>query len=384
MGKPHRALVDLVAARNPAINTLSRPLVESAVEHRVPGLLHTWADQRGLITGMWGDTLTALDANIWARNRMLTSLAERVRSTANGMGVPVAFIKGVALEALAYERMGERPSGDLDIVVRSPEPSTMARLVEALQPDHPWLGRLDDLVATGHLQSVDLVVQGIPMDIHLDPLKMEVAAMRHPDRLWERVTTVTVEGTTLPTFDAEASFALALLHLNKDRFSHLIAYADVIRLWDQVEDWEWIEEFARSEGILTPLRETAVVVLTDLDLTDREVPLPAGNGARLWRMMWPERIRLSGATGRVRYRYRQMFIPALSGGRLSEVMIAWLKRIFPPREVLQIHYPRSRGPYLWRLVTGRINRRIQRRKRRKAVTDRSQSSADVHSSDLRA
>lgn len=388
MAKPHRALVDLVAARDPAINALSRPLVESAVEHRVPGLLHTWADQRGLITGMWGDTLTALDANIWARNRMLTSLAERVRTTAEGIGVPAIFIKGVVLEALAYDRMGERPAGDLDIVVRSSEPASIARLVGALQPDHPWLGQLEALVAGGHIQSVDLAIDGIPIDIHLDPLKLEVAATRHPDRLWDRLTEVNIEGTALPTFDPEASLALALLHLNKDRFSHLIAYSDVVRLWALVDDWGWIESFARGESLLTPLRETAQTVIADLALSGREVPLPATSGGRLWRVLWPERIRLSGSVGRVRYRYRQMVIPMFGLGRITEIMASWLRRAFPSPQLLAIRYPDLRGSYLWRVLAGRVATRLTRRERRRAAMNRDQSprgsSSEVNPTDRRA
>jgi hypothetical protein len=376
-------LVDLAAGREPDSVPLTGSLVESAVEHRMPGLLYTWAERQRRLTTHWGTTLTTLDGDVWARNRMLVSLAEGVVTTAEDIGLRVAVIKGVALEAQAYRRLGERPSGDIDLVLAPGSKHLVSDLVESLQPDHRSLHRLKGLVAGGHLQSIDLVIDGIPVDLHIDPLKLEVAASRRPELLWERLTTVTIEGVTLPTFDLDASLTLALLHLNKDRFSHLIGYADVVRLWRSATDWGWIESFAGEEGLRTALRETASAVVADLGLTGHEVPLSSTGASRIWRVLWPRRIRLSGAEGRVRWRYRQMFIPLLGPGRVGEVSAAWLKRIFPPRALLDIHYPETRGPYPWRLVSGRIIRRMKRIRRRRATTRRDQSSSEADPNDLR-
>ena len=381
--RPHPALIDLAARRDPALNELSRPLIESSVEHRVPGILHTWAAKRGLLTGEQGAGLQALDSNVWARNRMLVATAARVDAAARDLGIRTALIKGVALEAMAYSRFGERPSGDLDVVVHHDDRGGVVDLVAALQPEHRLISDLADLVEGRHIQSIDLVVDGLPMDIHLDPLKLEVAATRHPMRLWERTATVTVEGTRINTFDHEASLVLALLHLNKDRFSHLVAYADVVRLWRGVDDWDWVESFAQAEGLVTPLRETAAAVVSDLAISDLQMPLPAAGGERVWKMLWPERIRLSGAVGRVRYRYRQMLIPVFSPDRIPEVARSWIRRMFPPRQVLAIYYPNARGPYAWRIISSRVARRVERRQRRLEATRRDQSRSGVDSSDFR-
>lgn len=314
---------------------------------------------------------------------MLAVSAGLVGRVARDHGVRVAVIKGIALESLAYSRFGERPSGDLDIVVHEEDRGGVAALIGALQPDHRLIKDITDLIDGRHLQSIDLVVEGLPIDIHLDPLKLEVAATRNPMRLWDRAVTVTVQGTQVDTFDREASFVLALLHLNKDRFSHLVAYADVVRLWRGVEDWDWVEGFAHGESLVTPLRETAAAVVSDLDLSGIQMPLPTAGGGRIWRMLWPGRIRLSGAVGRVRYRYRQMLIPAFSLGRIPEVAMSWLRRMFPPRQVLAIYYPDARGPYAWQVLSSRIARRVARRRTRLDATRRDQSLSGVDSSDFR-
>jgi hypothetical protein len=362
---------------------LSEALIDSAVEHRMWGLLHSWADEAGKLVGPEGARLTSLDTQQWARNRLLTATAGRVTAVAGSLGLPVAFIKGVTFEAQIYARQGERPTTDLDIVVAPGHAIQVVDLVETLYPDHRWLPNLHGLITGGHIQSIDLVTDGIPIDLHLDPLKLEIVDARHPEALWERTTMVEVAGTPLPCFDMEVNLALALLHLNKDRFCYLLGYADVARLLDRIEDWSWIDALAVSEGLTTPMMATLATVTEELGIPADRVPSLRGLRGGLWRVLWPERIRLMGAPGRVRYRYRQMFIPVTGTGRISEVARGWLKRVFPPQALLDAYYPDVKGPYPWKLVAARLTRRSERRRRRKMVMDADQRSSSAESAERR-
>jgi hypothetical protein len=361
-------LLDLAAGRGVASLGQEAGLVESAFEHRMAGLLHSAvAGMPGALPPEASGRLAEADTRQWARNRMVGSVAGRLVALAGEVGVRLAVIKGVALEATAYARIGERPTWDVDVVV---EPTAVGRvhlLVAAAQPNHPLLPHLPALVEGGRLQSVDLVYGGLPVDLHLDPLKLELVRTRQPEAWWERVRAVEVEGTPLPTFDPATALILALAHLNKDRFRYLIGYADVARLLPLVTDWDWVTFVLGHEGLSTPLWSTLRVVEETLGVTAPVGPPARSLGSAVWRVAWPARVRLLGAPAGVRYRYRQFLIPFTGRGRSLEALAGWLRRIVPPRPLLDAYYP-GRGPYVWKLVGGRVLRRLRRLRQRRQLT----------------
>lgn len=368
MAQPHPALFDLAAGRPFAPAGAGPGLVDSALEHRMSGLLQSaLAGSPGTIPGDAANRLAEADVRQWARNRMVGAVAGRFVALAGGLGIPVALVKGVALEGIAYTRTGERPTWDVDVVVHPDGIPRVEQLVATAQPHHPLLPHLASLVEGGHLQSIDLVYGGLPVDVHLDPLKLELIRTRRPEAWWERMRTVEREGAPLPTFDAGAALVLALLHLNKDRFRYLLGYADVARLLPLVEDWDWVAHTLEREGLATPLWSTLTVVEETLDIRS-PVAAPAGlTRTRLWRAAWPTGVRLLGAPAGVRYRYRQFLIPFTGNGRSREALKAWLRRLAPPKPLLDAYYP-GRGPYLWKLVVGRVSRRIRRLRQRREAT----------------
>jgi hypothetical protein len=367
VARPSSALIDLAAGRSPSIEGLDISLVRSATEHRMQGLLYTWAAAHQLVDGEAGAALTAAEARSWARNQLLAVHAGRLEKSAAAHGVDVTFIKGVALESQIYMRSGERPTSDIDICIRGGTTEGIAGWVASLQPHHMWVPHLTALLGGHHIQSVDLVVDGIEVDIHFDPLKLEIVESRHPADLLSRTATCDLGSGSVTGLDAEANLVLALLHLNKDRFRSLIGFSDVRRLLNLVEDWDWIVSYAAAEGLRTPILASLDVVTSTLELVD-DVPRPGSLGQRLWSVAWPERVRLLGREGLVRFRYRQMLIPLFGGGRAWEAARGMLRRIFPPAPMVRAFYPNARGGYLRTLVSGRTERRRQRAQQRRTAS----------------
>ncbi|HJQ94149.1 MAG TPA: nucleotidyltransferase family protein, partial [Acidimicrobiia bacterium] len=173
MTRPHDALINLVAGR-PVSRLISEAIVKSAEEHRVGGLLKSAVD-RGLPADETAAIeLNKIDALGWARNRMLMDACNQIAHTSGQLGIDLFVIKGIANEARWYSRMGERPAWDIDLVLAPWHRHRVRELLAALQPRHSLLTEPSALHSP-RLQSIDFGYHGLPVDLHLDPLKLEVA-----------------------------------------------------------------------------------------------------------------------------------------------------------------------------------------------------------------
>lgn len=368
MTRPHPGLIRL--ARNGAIPPFAEqdegPLLASAVEHRMTGLL--WSSirddpERG--TAAWRTDIAVQDlanrkvgeAN-WAGLRWMAQQAE-------AMGVHVATVKGVTAEARWYDRPGERPSGDVDLILDPNDLGRAARVVALIQPDHPLLPHVQRLVDERILQSIELrTPDGVAFDLHFDVFKLGVPA-RAPHRLWNHMEPFDIEGAA-PVLvpDAELALLHLLLHLTKDRFRSLLAYVDVHRVVSREEiDWERFSALAESEGLL--MHATLALQAVD-DVLPLESRVDTRFGSRgtqlLWAYLWRPSVRLRGAEGVRRFRRRQDWLPILMPGNRREAVRFWLRRrVFPPGE-LQAYRNVSRGPRAWSVTGGRAAAAIRRRR----------------------
>lgn len=366
MARPHPALLDLVAGRPLPQLALEGgdELVRSALEHRVAGLL--WSRVTAGEVRLGRELLHHLgraDLRSRAHNLRLWRTLAEVQDQLAAIDVPVASAKGITAEARWYDRLGERPTNDLDLVLAPAAAARVDSVVQRLQPNHFMADHLGELVTTGVLQSVDLLVDGTEVDLHADLLKFEVPTRRH-DRLWARCVVVEgPEGLRAIALDAESSLLHFLLHLNKDRFALLHGYADIARILAREElDWEFIDEFARGEGLEAHVYCSLWAVVDDLGLSEPPAGRPSGPRAALWRTMWPARRRLLGRLGLARSAHRQFLIPWTARGRHAEALRWSLRRrVFPPRVLLGVYYPDTAGPYLKRLVVGRSRQALKRR-----------------------
>lgn len=377
MARLDQLLIDLAAGRRPASPPPDRAaeIVRSATEHRMTGLL--WSsvvtDEVVLPTAE-SALLAARDLAVQQHHARLWRTIHDVQRRLSGIGLETAVMKGVPAEARWYRRMGERPCKDIDLLLRPGTESRLGEILDEIHPDHPQRADLVELVRGGMLQSVDLVVNGIGIDLHADLLKIEVVT-RSRDEIWARTELLDVpDGPAVRVLDAEVSLILFAMHLNKDRFARLLGYADLARiLADDSLDWTFIDALLRREGIRVHAYSTIDTVTTTLGLARSPVRLPSGRRAGLWARLWPREKSLAGYVGLGTQQHRQLWIPWLAEGRVREALSWWIRRrAFPPGRLLRLYDPDLRGPYPAQWVTGRY--RAWRRRRQMERTARSATS----------
>jgi hypothetical protein len=262
-----------------------------------------------------------------------------------------------------YDGMGDRPCADVDLLVAPHDLHRVGELVELLEPDHrldAWAVRR--LVAEGAIQSLDFRIDGVAIDVHFDLFKLGYPG-RQPEVVWSRTLPVTLsEGVRTRMLDPELSFVHFLLHLNRDKFRSLLGYTDIARILDrEVLDWDFIDRFVRSEGLETQHSLTLEAVVDTLGLPRADRASATGWRAGIWRIAWRPKTRLLGDVAAIRFMRRgPLLLPLLVHGRGRAAVLYWMRRLFPPAAVIDIKHPGTNGPYLWRLITGRIGQTGER------------------------
>ena len=348
-------LYDLAAGRNGTSASVDAHLLSMAREHRLTGLLWTWARENVADVEL-KSALAQHDLFVQAHLGRVWEVLEASVARLSAAGIEVATIKGVTSEARWYDRRGERPCSDVDLLLAPHQLDLVAEAVRLIEPDHPWASDVASMAATGRIQAVTTHLDGLEVDVHLDLLKVGVPT-RQSIEMWELTTPYPLPGGgSVRVLDDTTALLHLLVHLNKDRFQRLLGYADVVRIMAAGRvDWARLERFAHGEGIAMSAFRTLEVVLDELSLPwPVELERPSGFRARVWNLIWRENIRLRGSEGRLRFRRRQDWIPFLARGRRLEALRWWLREMWPPGPIVAAHYAHIRGPYLWKLIRGRL------------------------------
>jgi hypothetical protein len=366
--RPHSALIDLAAGRAIRVPSDVDALISSAIEHRMQGLLWSAVLAGELAPGPTARRrLAQEDARIRAWQRHLEGALGRLWRQLAEIDVETAVFKGVTTSARWYEREGERPCVDIDLLVSPSDIGRVGEIVRLLQPAHPLAGSAQELASAQHLPSFDLALTGgVFVDLHVDLLKMGVP-WRSAARVWERTGTLRLRsGTIVRTIDPESALVQLLVSLSRDRFRYLLSYADVARLIRNDElDWAAVDEIVRAEGLEVPVYSALDAVTTTLGIPSTPHAQPRGWRAVVWRGLWRESIRLQGPHGRIRHRDRERWLPLLARGRMGEGLVAWGRYWFPPRSLLDYYFPHTRGSYLRRNALGRLGHLQRRRAKRR-------------------
>lgn len=349
-------LFDLAAGRDAPGSSVDAQVVSLANEHRLTGLLWTWAREHLADVDVKTE-LAQHDLSVQAHLGRVWTVLEASVARLNEAGIEVATIKGVTSEARWYGRRGERPCSDVDLLLSPHQLDQVAEAVRLIEPDHPWIPQVTSMVVSGRIQAVTTHLDGLEVDIHLDLLKLGVPTRQNTE-MWELTTPYPLPGGgSVRVLDDTTALLHLLVHLNKDRFQRLLGYADIARIIAGGRvDWARLDRFAHFEGITVSAFRTLEVVLDELSLPwPAELERPSGFRARLWNLIWRGGIRLRGAEGRRRFRRRQDWIPFLARGRGLEAVRWWLRDIWPPGSIVAAHYAHIRGPYLWKLIRGRFD-----------------------------
>ena len=334
-------------------------LLISAVDHRMTGLL--WSavtDGRVVVPDEIVARLAAADLAETAHHRRLWQVLERAVDALAAAGIATVAFKGVTDEMRWFDRMGERPCSDIDILVTDHERFDDA--ISVLAPQHPLIGQASDIARRGHLKAVDLLVDDVFIDLHVDPIKVG-AGWRRPEVWLEHTTSLTSpDGVELQVLDPEASATLKLLHLGRDRFRDLLGLVEAQRLLDSGISWDTVGGLARVEGIEAPVGVAAEVVAQELGRP--RTSTVGGWRARMWRALWAPQVRLQGQVGRRRHiRRSQWGLPLAMPGRTMESLWWLVRSTVPPEPLFDLKHPRLSGPYPWRLTAGRMGYLMRRR-----------------------
>lgn len=316
-------------------------------------------------------SLAAESLSTELRHRQLAAALNHAGEVLAEKGIEVATFKGVAAEQRWYDQIGDRPCWDVDLLVAPHSLHRAGELIETLQPKMRDDGRIQRLVDTGALQTIDVLFDNVVMDIHFDLLKMGFRS-RQAQLTWDRTVMVPLTGgKEVRAVDAEISLVHSLLHLNRDRFAKLLGLVEILRIVERGDiDWDFVDAFVRAEGLETPHAMAVEVVYETLNL---EPPISGPTGgwrSRVWNALWPSQIRLLGEEGRLRYGRRSvLLLPFLTRGRGRDAASYVIRRMFPSRDMVDLVHPESHGPYLWRLVYARVGHRIRRRRERRDLAD---------------
>lgn len=346
--------------------------LRSSLEHRMTGLVWRCVQSGGLAVEPQLHRGLATESMLTEqRNRRLSAALAHAHELLAEEGIGVATFKGVAAERRWYEGVGDRPCWDVDLLVAPHSLNRSGRLVETLDPRRPNDGRIQRLVDAGILQTIDVVFEGVVLDIHFDLFKLGISS-RQPDIVWERTVEVALaDGAMVHALDAETSLVLSLLHLNKDRFAKLLGFVDVLRIMERGHlDWGFVDAFVKGEGIETPYSHAFEVVVQTLGI-DHSLDLPTGWRSRLWNILWSPEIRLLGEGSRLRYgRRTAVLFPFLVTGRFWDAVRYVFRRMFPRSDMIDLVHPGTSGPYLWRLASARFRQRMKQAQERRALNAR--------------
>jgi hypothetical protein len=273
----------------------------------------------------------------------------------------VVAIKGVASEARFYGRLGERPSIDVDLVIA--EPSRFGEAVSILQPGHPLETTCQRLVDRRVIHSLDLVVGDVPVDFHVDPLKIGVEWQGRNEWLTNTEIVDRPDGGVVRVFDRAATPVQMLVHVGRGGFRYLSTTIECRELMRGV-DWDRVTALADAEGIRDHVLVAAAAIGRETRMVTPAVPTTWR--AALWVRLWRHQTRLLGSAGEVRFlRRSQWLLPLTIRARFREALVSISRTVFPPRELAAFRH--GDGPYLWRLVRGRVSVISSRRIR--AITE---------------
>ncbi len=307
----------------------------SAIEHRVGGLLATevLADESSYDPGVVR-LLTGADMASRATNSTLYDLAYSLTSMLAQRDIEATILKGIGVEACWYSRVGERPTSDLDLLVWTDGPASVANAVRIIDPAYPHPEVVGRLVDGGQLQSVDLAAGRHRVDLHFDPLKLGVWT-REPEQFQRTQQQLgSRDDVVLQTFGAECTLVELVMHLNKDSFAFLGSFVDVVRVIRQSSvDWDLVHRVVDTNGLRVPFWKSLALIAETLAVDVPAPPRLPRAQSSVWTKTWSPDHVLLGNEGRVRAPKRQRMLPLTIQGRPRDVAREMGRRLRPNSEL---------------------------------------------------
>lgn len=346
MGRPHELLRAVARGETVSGSQVTAELADSAIEHRMAALLLRATEGDGTGSGGATASLVAFDLAVGSRRQQQDRVLRRVHDRLQDAGVTHTFVKGPVSAIRWFDQPSDRPYSDIDVVV--PKGSALAAAVAALDPAHPAVALLGSNGQEESLSSVDVVVEGVHVDLQTDALRTGLVPYEYEG--WS-IGSSELASHDLRVFDNEHDLIIFVLHQGRDRFRFLLGVAEARRRLEADIDWAKVEALARTEGVWEQVAVGLEVMCDELDLA-APVEVPDNWRSALWRKLWEPEVRFLGEVGRIRHIFRgKWLMPLTTKGRTPEAIRFMLSSLFPPEPVLRLHYPQATGPYLWRVLS---------------------------------
>ena len=167
MARPHPALIDIAAGRPARPVDDEAAFVESALEHRLAGL-SLWAanNDRLTIGAAARQQLAGIKLAATAHGTKVAAAAVATIMALRAHGWDAALFKGIATERRWYPESGTRPAADADLLLDATGARSVDEILAALAPDHSLRGTAQALIDQGFIQSVDLIIEDVWIDLH--------------------------------------------------------------------------------------------------------------------------------------------------------------------------------------------------------------------------
>ncbi len=382
MAAPDPILLRLVKGEElPAGFRVTMPLVDSAIEHGVAPLL----DEAVRQNDVEGDHEALVRLAMWSMESAASTLAAEdalavLLDACKTLDIEPAIFKGASIGRRWYPRPDLRPADDIDVFVGPSQTDRLVDLVTEFDDADGIDQAIEAMIAEQRIFEYTIYIGETSIDIHRDPWNLLLTPQQQ-DLIWQRTVQLALpDGRTVRTLDLEMSVVMALVHLLRDTFADLMHFYDIDLMINANPDWDFIAAFAEEEGWTDLVRFSLGLVC---DVLDRPSPLPRDIGLVsriITGILWPRRLLLRGTGSVVKSHRRQFFSSLLVSGRRRDVADALIRRIFPPRAMIDYRFPDFDGPYLLALLRWRQSQhREYRTFRSRALGFREELSAQQRS-----
>lgn len=167
------------------------------------------------------------------QNLKLTAELVRVVELLREHGIQSVAFKGPVLAQAIYGGTALRQMGDLDLLVTKENFDAVQEVLTEdgyqMELSLPW---------ERHFISLD---GSFLIDLHTQPTPPHQSCNLPPEYWWSQLTSVSLKGSSIQTFTAEAQIVMLFLHGTKDCWHKLSRICDVAELLRSQPDLDWIE-----------------------------------------------------------------------------------------------------------------------------------------------
>lgn len=234
------------------------------------------------------DALQPLYRESWAANQEILAASASVIETLRAEGIDTVLLRGAGLALSCYPRIGLRPIGDVDMLVR-PEHAARARYLlhgAGFQANVVYPGN-----ALSCVHSLNFERRRLSIDLHWHALR-ECQRAVDDVGLWAHARTVRIGNTVTHVASPTDHLILVCAHglrWTATRSVHWLADASTLLAGsgEDAVDWDRLTEVTQARGLVLSMRRALEFLARELD-----APVPAAVLARFAAAptSWRERV----------------------------------------------------------------------------------------------